>query len=69
MENRVLRRIFGSKKDEVAGKTTYGATSLSLGLLHTKHYFGDNIKQNKIGGACGTYGRQEKCAQVFGGNT
>ena len=52
-----------------AGKTTYGETLLSVGQVLTKYNFGDNIKQNEIGGACGMYERQEKCAQGFGGNT
>jgi hypothetical protein len=25
------------------------------------------IEKNEIGGACGTYGRRESCAQVVGG--
>jgi hypothetical protein len=73
LENRVLRVILGSEKDDVARereeKTTYGETLLSVGLLLTKYYFGDNINQNEIGGACGTHEIQEKCAQGFGGNT
>jgi hypothetical protein len=28
---------------------------------------GDQIKKNKTGTACGTYGRQEGCIQCFGG--
>jgi len=32
-----------------------------LSALLTKYYAGDQIKKNGIGGACGTYGRQERC--------
>jgi hypothetical protein len=69
--NRVLRGILGleGRGSRGAGKTTYGDTLLSVGLLLTKYYFGDNIKQNEIGGACGTYERPEKCARGSGGNT
>ena len=28
---------------------------------------GDPMKKNEMGGECGTYGRQERCIQGFGG--
>ena len=34
-----------------------------------KYYQGDKIKKNEMGGICGTYSRQEKCIQGFGGKT
>ena len=27
----------------------------------------DQIKRNEMGGACGMYGRQERCIQGYGG--
>ena len=30
---------------------------------------GDKIKKNEMGGACGTYGGRERCAQGFSGET
>ena len=27
------------------------------------------MKKNDVGGACGTYGRQERCMQDFGADT
>jgi hypothetical protein len=30
---------------------------------------GDLIKKNEMGRACGTYGGEERCIQVFGGDT
>ena len=30
---------------------------------------GDKIEKNEMGGACGTYGGRESCAQSFGGET
>ena len=30
---------------------------------------GDKIEKNEMGGACGTYGGRERCAQGFGGET
>jgi hypothetical protein len=38
-----------------------------LSVLLTK-YSRDQIKKNEMGGACGTYGRQERCVQAFGGD-
>jgi hypothetical protein len=33
----------------------------------TKYHSGDQIMTNEMGGACGTYGGQEKCTEGFGG--
>ena len=30
-------------------------------------YLGDQIKKNEMGGACSTYGEEERCIQGFGG--
>jgi hypothetical protein len=34
-------------------------------LLLTKYYSGDEIKQNKMGGPCGTLGREQKSVESF----
>jgi hypothetical protein len=34
--------------------------------LH-QYYSGDQIKEDEMGGACSTHGRDEKCIQYFGG--
>jgi hypothetical protein len=34
-----------------------------------KYYSGDQIKKNEICGAFGTYRREERCRQIFGGET
>jgi hypothetical protein len=54
-KKRVLRKIFGPKKDEVTGE---------LWLLHNEelyylYYSGDKTKKNEMGWACGTYGGEE----------
>jgi hypothetical protein len=53
-ENRVLRRIFGPKRDEVTGDWR----RLHKEELNdiTKYYSGDQIEKNEVGGACSTYG-------------
>ena len=38
-------------------------------LLLTKYFSGDKIEKNEMGGACGKYGREERCIQGFGGET
>jgi hypothetical protein len=62
-ENRVLRRIFGPKRDEVAGewRILHNEGLYDFFLFLTKYCTGDQIKDNYMGGACGTYGREERC--------
>jgi hypothetical protein len=65
-ENRVLRRIFGPKRDEVTGEWW----KFHNEELHNLYSFPDIIRQVKaieVGGACGTHGRGEKSVQGFGG--
>jgi preprotein translocase subunit SecG len=40
-----------------------------ISVLLKKYNSGDQLKKNEIGGACGTYGRQERCIQGFVGET
>jgi hypothetical protein len=51
-ENRVLRGIFGAKRDEVTGEWR----RLHNEELITRYYYGDQIKKNEVGGACSTCG-------------
>jgi hypothetical protein len=64
-ENRVLRRIFGPKRDEVTGEWR---------KLHSEEYnlysspdIIRQVKGNEVGGAFDTHGRGEKSVQGFGG--
>jgi hypothetical protein len=56
-ENRVLRGIFGSKRDGVTEK---------WGKIHNQELYDlysssiDQLKNNVMGWACGKYGRQER---------
>jgi len=66
--NRVLRRIFGPKRDEGTREWR---------KLHNEElndlYCSPNIvrmrKKNEMGGACSTYGREVRCIQGLGGET
>jgi hypothetical protein len=67
-ENRVLRRIFGPKRDEVKGEWR----KLHNEELYNSYSSPDinrqvKVKANEVGGACGTHGRGEKSVQGFGG--
>jgi len=53
-ENRELRRIFGSKRDNVTRE--WRLYNGERNDLLTKYYLGDLIEKNEIGGACSTYG-------------
>jgi hypothetical protein len=56
-ENSVLKRIFGPKREEVVGDWR----RLHKELRCTKHYYGDQIKDNEMDKACSMHGRPEKC--------
>ena len=38
-------------------------------ILLDKYYSGDKIGKNEVGGACGTYGKKERCDRVLVGKT
>jgi hypothetical protein len=59
LENRVSRRIFGLKREEVTG----GWSKLydELHNLHSSLF----IKYDENGTACSTHGRNEKCVKLL----
>jgi hypothetical protein len=63
-ENRVLRRIFGPKRDEVTGEWRK-LNNEELHILHSSPNIIRQIKENEVGGLCGTHGRGEECVQGF----
>ena len=68
-ENRVLRRIFGPKRDEVTGEWRKLHNEEIKSVLLTQYFSGDKIEKNKMGGACSAYGGEEKRIQDLGGET
>jgi hypothetical protein len=54
-ENRVLRRIFVPKRDEVIGEWRI-LHSEDLHILYSQNVI-RQIKENEVGGTCGTHGR------------
>ena len=69
-ENRVLRRVFGPKRDEVKGewRKLYNEELREL-LLRTQYCAGGKIEKNEMGGVCGAYGGGERCTQGSRGET
>jgi hypothetical protein len=67
-ENRVLRRIFGPKRDEVT-REWRKLHNEELQNLYSSPYIirQVKVKANEVGGACGTHGKGEKSVQGFGG--
>jgi hypothetical protein len=57
-ENRVLRRIFGPKRDKVTGE--WKLHSEELHNLYSSPDIIRQVKANEVGGACSTQGREEK---------
>ena len=53
-ENRVLRKISGSKVDEVIGEWRRLHNEELYVVLITRYYSGDKIRKNVIGGSCST---------------
>jgi hypothetical protein len=67
-ENRVLRRVFGPKRDEVTRKWIKLHNEELNDLYSLPNIFsGGKIEKNEMSGSCGTCGRGDRCAQGVGG--
>ena len=64
-ENRVLRGIFGPKRDEVTGEWRQLHNEELNDLYSTQYCSGGQIEKNKRSVACSMYGGEERCIQVF----
>jgi len=67
-ENRVLRRIFGPKRDEVTGEWRKLHNEELIDLYCSPSIIiGNKIEKNEMGRSCNMYGREERPIQGFGG--
>jgi hypothetical protein len=60
VENRVLRRIFGPKRDEVTGDSRK-LHNEQLHNLYSSPNIIDQVKEDGMGRACSTNGGDEEC--------
>jgi hypothetical protein len=68
-ENRILRRIFGTKRDWVT-REWRKLHNEELNDLHcSSNIVRVIIEKNEMGGACSAYGGEERRIQGFGGET
>jgi hypothetical protein len=65
-ENRVVRRIFGPKRNEVTGEWRK-LHNEELHILYSSPNIIRYIKENEVGGTYGTHVRREKSVQGYGG--
>jgi hypothetical protein len=74
-EHRVVRKVFGPKRDEVTGewrKLHNEEISDLYSLPYIVNIVNTNIgkiEKNEMGGACGAYGGGERCGQGSGAET
>ena len=67
LENRVLRRLFGPKKDEITGEWRK-LHNEEINDPLTPYFSGDQIEKDEMGGACSTMGRGEMYVGLWWGN-
>jgi hypothetical protein len=69
-ENRALRRIFGSNKDEVTGEwIKLHNEELNESYSSPNIFSGDKIVKNEMGETCSAYGGEERGIHGFGVGT
>jgi hypothetical protein len=62
-DNRVLRRIFGPKREEVAGGWRRLHNEELHNLYTPPNIITDRVKEGAMGGECSIYGTDEKCGR------
>jgi hypothetical protein len=65
-EKKVLRRMFGPKRDEIEWRRLHNKEFYAL--LFTRYHSCDQVKKTEMGRTCSTY-VGEKCIEGFSGVT
>ena len=68
-DKRVLRKIFGPKRDKVTGEGRRLHNEELYELYSSPTPFSSDKIQNEMGGTCSTYGEKERCIKGFGGES
>jgi hypothetical protein len=68
-ENRVLRRIFGPKRNEITGDGRRLHNEELYELSFSPNIIREIKSIRQMGRTCGTYGGEERCIQGFSGKT
>jgi len=68
-ENRVLRRIFGPKREVILVWRKLHNEELNDKIFLTKYCSGDQIEENEMSGECSTYGEEDRRIQGFSEET
>jgi hypothetical protein len=65
-ENRVLRRIFGPKGNEVTGDWIRLYNKELYAVYSSQKYFsGDQVKKTEMGRTCSTYGKRRGAYRIL----
>jgi hypothetical protein len=68
VKNRVLRKTHRRKRQAVpGGRIKLHSAELHYFELLTKYYSGDQLKEDQMDRACGTYRGEERCIQELVG--
>jgi hypothetical protein len=68
-ENKVLRRIFGPKRDEVTGVEKTAQQGALCSVLLTKYHLCNQVKKTEMGSIHSMYGGEERHIRGFNGET
>ena len=69
VDNANLDVLFSLRQLMAISKTRISQNVVVFVVSLIQSFAGSKIEKNEMGGTCGVYGREERCAQVSGGET